>query len=448
MSLKGVFRCWWPLAVSWLLMAFEIPIVLFVLGKMPDSQTSIAAFGGVALPLGFIIESPILMLLSASTTLSRDRASYEKLHSFMHSLGFLLTLFHIVVTFTPLFYVLVRDILAVPEEVIEPTRHSLMFMTPWTWAIAYRRLNQGLLIRFGQSGAVGTGTAVRFIGLLFVLGAGYLFADVSPSSVAGLAVSTAVIMEALFVKTRADPIINTTIRTAPAANPALNTKYLVRFYVPLALTTILGMLTQPIGSASLSRMSDSFASLAVWPVLGGLIFIFRSTALAMVDVSVAKLHDPEDGPALFPFCLYLIAAATGLLLLIEITPMAQWWFKYGASFPPELTAYGENALFLTIPLPALTVLQCWYQGNLLAVHKTGPITEAIAIFLGVVGVLLVVGIAYSDIRGLYFFNGALLLGTLAQTLWLFRSKRTFCRDDSGVSEVPAPSEVPFEDRLE
>ncbi len=442
MSLKGVFRCWWPLAVSWLLMALEVPIVLFVLGKMPGSQASIAAFGGVALPLGFIIESPILMLLSASTTLSRDRESYEKLHSFMHSLGFLLTLFHILVTFTPLFYVLVRDILAVPEEVIEPTRHALMFMTPWTWAIASRRLNQGILIRFGQSGAVGTGTAVRFIGLLFVLAAGYFFANTSPSSIAGLSLSIAVITEALYVKTRADPIINTTIRIAPAASPALNTKYLIRFYVPLALTTILGMLTQPIGSASLSRMPDSFASLAVWPVLGGLIFIFRSTALAVVDVAVAKLHHPEDGPALFPFCLYLMAACTGLLILVEITPLANWWFKYGASFPPDLARYGENALLLTIPLPALTVLQCWYQGNLLASHDTAPITQAIAIFLGVVGAFLALGIAFSDMRGLYFFNGALLLGTAAQTLWLFRSKRKF-RHAARISRHPVASDAGF-----
>ncbi len=35
-----------------------------------------------------------------------------------------------------------------------------MIMTPWTWAIAYRRFQQGA-IRFGKTSAVGIGTAVR-----------------------------------------------------------------------------------------------------------------------------------------------------------------------------------------------------------------------------------------------------------------------------------------------
>ena len=47
-------------------------------------------------------------------------------------------------------------------------------MTPWTWAIAYRRFNQGVMIRFGHSRAVGTGTVVRLTAEVTVLLGTYL----------------------------------------------------------------------------------------------------------------------------------------------------------------------------------------------------------------------------------------------------------------------------------
>ena len=51
--------------------------------------------------------------------------------------------------------------MGIPHEIIQPARMGLMIMTPWTWSIAYRRFHQGMLIRFGHSKAVSTGTLIR-----------------------------------------------------------------------------------------------------------------------------------------------------------------------------------------------------------------------------------------------------------------------------------------------
>ena len=55
-------------------MGLELPLVSAVVARLPDPTVSLAAYGGVVFPLALLIESPIIMLLSASTALARDLA--------------------------------------------------------------------------------------------------------------------------------------------------------------------------------------------------------------------------------------------------------------------------------------------------------------------------------------------------------------------------------------
>ena len=137
-----------------------------------------AAYGGVVFPLALIIESPIIMLLAASTALSKDWASYRLIRRFMMTAGALLTLLHILIAFTPLYYFVVVDIMGAKPQIVEPARIGLMIMLPWTWSIAYRRFNQGVLIRIGHSRSVGLGTVVRLSANLVVLAIGYTIGSI------------------------------------------------------------------------------------------------------------------------------------------------------------------------------------------------------------------------------------------------------------------------------
>ena len=83
---------------------------------------NLAAYGGVVFPLALIFESPIIMLLAASTALSKDCASYLRLRSYMMRAGLALTAFHVLVAFTPLYYVVVVGIIGAPHEIVEPAR--------------------------------------------------------------------------------------------------------------------------------------------------------------------------------------------------------------------------------------------------------------------------------------------------------------------------------------
>jgi hypothetical protein len=128
-----------------MLMALESPAIVTVIARLENPEINLAAYGGVVFPLALIIESPIIMLLAASTALSKDWDSYRKLHRFMMTASAILTGLHFLIAFTPLYYIIVEGIIGVPEEIVEPARIGLMIMLPWTWSIAYRRFHRGTI---------------------------------------------------------------------------------------------------------------------------------------------------------------------------------------------------------------------------------------------------------------------------------------------------------------
>jgi hypothetical protein len=394
-----------------------------VVARLADPEINLAAYGGVVFPLALIIEAPIIMLLSASTALSSDWASYVKLRRFMMTAGAVLTALHIVVAFTPLYYTVVVGVLGAPREIVEPARIGLMIMTPWTWAIAYRRFQQGVLIRFGHSKAVGMGTAVRLTADGLVLAAGYLIGALPGIVVATAAVAAGVISEAAYAGLRVQSVLRDQVRLVAPAGQPLTLRSFLEFYVPLALTSLISFLAQPIGSAALARMPLALPSLAVWPVIMGLVFMLRSLGLAYNEVVVALLEDPALKSSLRRFTGWLALSTTGLLLLIAATPLSRLWFQQLSGLAPGLADLARIGLWVALPMPALSALQSWYQGALLHSRRTRGITEAVAVFLVTSAAIAWAGVAWGQITGLYVGLAAMVLSTAAQTAWLWQRSR-------------------------
>ena len=294
-EMQRIIRTWWPLAASWMLMAAELPALSAVMARLPNPAINLAAYGGVVFPLALIIESPILMLLSASTALSKDWASYRKIWRFMMATSAVMTGLHLLLVFTPLYYVVVRGILGVPEVIVEPARIGLMIMTPWTWAIAYRRYHQGVLIRFGHFKAVGAGTVMRLSANGLVLLIGYSLGTLSGIVVATSAVIAGVISEAIFIGLAVRPVLRDDVKPAPPVVPPLIWRaFCVLHPIGVDIVHQLGCATDR-QAPGLSRMPDPIASLAVWPVVTGLLFLIRSLGFALNEVVVGAAGSARHG---------------------------------------------------------------------------------------------------------------------------------------------------------
>jgi hypothetical protein len=421
-----VFRTWWPLAASWMLMGAELPVLSAIVARLANPEINLAAYGGVVFPLALIIESPIIMLLAASTALSRDWNSYLKLRRFMMVTSDTMTAVHILVAFTPLYYFVVEGILGAPAEIVQPARIGLMIMTPWTWAIAYRRFNQGVLIRFGYSKTIGIGTVIRLTADSLVLLIGYLMGNISGIVVATCAVIAGVISEAIYVGIVVQPVLVRHVRPITVAAQNLTLRDFLEFYVPLAMTSLLTLIVQPMGSAALSRMPQPLESLAVWPVVTGLVFMLRGLGMAYNEVVVALLDEPFSLDTLHRFTKWLAAGTTAALLVLVATPLSTLWFEKISALSPDLANLASTSLWIGLFLPAMTVYQSWYQGAILNGRRTRGITEAVIIFLVSSAVLLTCGVIWGQAIGLYVGLGVFLFSSAVQNGWLwYRSRSVF-----------------------
>ena len=422
LSTGSVMHDWWPLALSWGLMGLELPAISAVVGNLPDAEIMLAAFGGIAFPLGLLVEAPIIMMLAASTALSRDLDSFLRLQRFMTVVAIGLTILHAILAFTPLWPLVVVPILDIPPEIQEPARESFAWLLPWTWAIADRRFRQGLLIHFGRRQVVAVGSGIRLIatiGTLVTLAS----LGVAGATIATVSLTVGVIVEATYARYRSADVVRGPLQEAAPPKIPLRLGKLLRFYIPLALTPILILAAQPISAAGMTRMPQSVASLAVWAPLAGLTFLFRSSGIAYNEVVIRLSSRDRSTPSLRRFAWIMGLVFSSVLLILALTPLAMIWFRDIVGLDEDLAQLGVSTLWIAAPVPLLSYLQSLYQGVLVNAHRTRPITESVIAYLVLTMGGLGLGVLYGGWIGLKVAMVTYTLANLVQAIWLFLRTR-------------------------
>ncbi len=428
LSPRRILALWWPLAASWLLMGVELPLFTGCVARMAEPKVNLAAYGSLVFPIALVIEAPIMMLLAAATALAGDLETWGRVRRFMHKTSACLTALHVLIAFTPLFDVLATRVFGVPTEVIEPARLGLRIMTPWTWAIAYRRAHQGVLIRFDRARPVVLGTCLRLLGNVVVYAIAFGL-HARGFALDGIAVGTSavvcgVVSEALFIGWCTRTLLAERGLPARPPGPALSRAAFLRFYVPLALTPLIALLTQPIGAAAMARMREPLDSLAAWPGVHSLLFLVRAGGFAYNEVVLSLLGRPGAARALRRFGLSLGLGSSLLLLAVAGTPLAELWFGRVSGLAPELAGLAAAATLLAVPWPFSQALQSGYQGALVHHRRTRFVTEAMLVFFAVVSLALWACVRFTDWRGAHAAVLSLTLASLSQTGWLALRHRT------------------------
>lgn len=417
-----ILKTWLPLVASWVLMSMELPAINAVVARLVNAEINLAAYGGVVFPIALTIEAPVIMLLAASTTLSRDWESFRKLRKFMLWLGGGLSALHLLVAVTPIYDFVVKVLLQSPEAVIEPARLGLIFLAPWSFAIAYRRFHHGAMIRHGHSKIVGQTTLVRLIVVAIVLIVGFSLKTIPGTILAGFAQGLGVTVEAVYTGFRMKRILPE-IKAAPQVARPLTLKRFLNFYLPLALTSSLWLLWQPLISGAISRMPEPLESLAVWSVVSGIIFMFRCPGLAYNEAVVALLEEPRSYPVLRKFAWIAGLVVTGISLIFVLTPFAEFWLSVIANLSPAKVTLGRFTLALGLPLGFLSVYISLYQGMIVFHERTGAVAEAVTAFLISMTVILVTGIVTQSFKGAFVASASFTVAHLVQCGWLLLRSR-------------------------
>ena len=434
LSTQGILKTWWPLALSWFMLTVEQPILAAFVARSFEPKVQLAAWG-LAFSLVLVLGAPSISMLAASTALSRDRESYRRGRGYMLWLCVALTAAHLLLAFTPLFDFVVLRLIAPPPEIVEPVRSAVRVMLPFIPSLAIRRFQYGVLIRCDQTRAVTVGTLLRLVLEVAVAFALFWLPGWDGLIIATTSLTVGVVFEATYATIRVRPVIrNNLLSVLPGERPLTANRFM-RFYLPLVLTTLMQILLQPLVSASLSRMPDSLGSLALWPVLYGVLIMTNSAAIAYVEAVIVLLDRPGSIEALQRFTWQLGLTLAAVPLLLAVTPLGNLLFAGVTALPPELLQQARVALWLMIPLPALTALSSWFQGVLINGQRTRSITEAVSLSVTTMTVLLTLGSLWGGqpcadetgrgsllcgVPGAYIALIAFSAGSTVRNVWLWR----------------------------
>lgn len=431
---------WMPLAATWLMMGVEGPYLAAVIARLPEAKFNLAAHG-VAYAFAMLAEAPVIMLMSAATALVTDAQSFRRMRNFARALGAGATGLVLVVLVPPVHRWLLGEVMHLPSEVADLTYGALWLFLPWPAAIGYRRFLQGVLIRSGRTRLVAYGTVVRVAAMSLVAVLAVWGTDIPGAWVGALSLSSGVTAEALAVRWMAADTVRSMLG-APATAEAipggtaggerLTYRDIAAFYYPLALTSLIGLSTQPMLTFFMGRSASPVESLAVFPVAQSLSFIFRTMGLSFQDAAIALMGVRHRNlPELGRFALWLGILASLGQSLVAFTPLSVVWFQKMSGLTPELAAFALFPAQVIALLPALTVLLTLQRAILVNVRRTRPITVATAIEVTFIGVsFLTLGWGL-DMVGVSAAFASFMIGRMAANTYLGVRCREVVRESRG-----------------
>jgi hypothetical protein len=422
LTLKRILLFWLPLESTWLMMALESTLLSAFIARLAEPKFNLAAYG-VAFSFILVIEAPILMIISATTALVKDRDSFIKMQRFTFVLIGLITLIMGLTLIPPVFSYLTQDLIGLPARVAGLTYRACLILIPVPWAIGLRRFSQGLLIRHSQTRFVAFGTAIRLASLILVGLVFYFFSVLEGAAVGAIVLTIAVVLEAVSSRLMARPIIGELCRKGGTPGQApLTYRDIIQFYLPLALTSLLALGVQPSITFFVGKSRMAIESLAVLPVINGLVFLFMSVGLSYHEASIALLgEENKNFRKLRNFALILGAVSMALLAGIGFTPLSYFWFRLVSGLSEHLTEFALTPVKILAVMPGIWVMLTFQRSILVNTRHTGPITWATGLELLLVLLTLFVVTRTFDFIGAVGAATALLVGRTGGTLCLFPS---------------------------
>lgn len=361
-SLQQLVRQLAPLSLSDVAMAAADPLLAITLSRLPNATVELAALG-VAKSLAVLFESPIIMVLHASTALSRDFRSRTVLRRFVLLVSAALTLGFLLLSVPAVFSYWTTHLYQLAPEVVASIRLPLLAMAFWPALIAWRRLHQGVLILQGRGAVMGTASLLRIAVL-----AGLLYAAV-PMRIHGAFAGAVALMGGLLVETAicshqakrlGDP------PEAPDDTLPSGMRSMALYYAPLAATMVVmwGGRAMLLGILSYSR--EGSLTLAAWAASWGFVIMIANLS-RMVQQLVLKYEGKVPRSRLVALA-HLSGGFTTLLILgLGYTSAGHALLSKLIGSDPWLLAASLTIVKLSVAVPILTAWQNLLQG--LHIHR-------------------------------------------------------------------------------
>ncbi len=422
LSYKAISLLYLPLALSWVLMLMEAPLINAFLARGAEAEVSLAAYG-VAFSVILVVEAPILMMLELSIALSKDLSAFRAIRRFYIMVGLGVTALSFALFYTPFSQVLLCRLMNLPPTIAAATAPALRILTWWSFPIGWRRIHQGILVRDGRTRVIGIITAVRLVILSMTMLLGQTVDLLPGASLGALAMLIAVVVEALLIHWAAQFSIEQRLAVAVTNPEPLTLRFLWIFYFPLAVTTVLRQGIRPLISAGVAAAPMAELSLAAWPVAFSLTSMFWGPTMGLQQVTVALTEDKVSWRRVSRFVLAVGLILTGTLAVINFTPLLEVVLRQLFGLSAEVARLTAPATRILVLLPLGYTFHALFTGLLVKQARTSTVRTAKAANLVVVGLTLFAGLRYGGLWGSVLAAVAMTAGTLVEAAWLYWRSR-------------------------
>lgn len=434
LSYGVIFHFWAPLSATWLMMAAEGPILTSIIARLPSPEINLAAYG-VSANIAMLVESPIIMMLSASIALVRDKDSFVKMRRFTAFLNITLTIIMALLLLPPIFNTISANLVQLPPNVAKLTYLGLALMVFWPASIGYRRFYQGILIRNGQTQIVALGTIVRLTtmaatGLILSL----LF-NAPGIAVGAGGLAAGVLFESLAIRILSRRAVAATLNRKPESR-ILTYKEISTFYYPLALTSLIGMSAGPLLTFFIGKSRMPVESWAVLPVVDSLVFLFRSFGFSYQEVGIALLGERlRNHRELRSFGLIVGVVSTAALGILSFTPVGDIAYQKLYGLTPELAHFAILPTQILVMLPLLSALYSIQRSAIMVAKKNAEVT--LSTLIEVTGIFLpfTLIIWLWNPTGIIAAATAMLLGRILAAGYLFRPYNLTLRETESLRKA-------------
>lgn len=414
---RKIFWFWLPLAMTWAMMAIEGPVLQSIVARMAEQKENLAAFG-LAHTLAMIVESPIIMLLTASVALVKNRQSFYALRRYGIILNAAVTLLMVIIVLPPFFGIIAHTLLDLPPKVAELMHWGLAALIPWPAAIGYRRFYQGLMIRYGKTRLVAFATVTRMLSMAICALLLWRYSLLPGALIATISLSVAVVLESIATRFMAREVVHS-LRADTSALQQLTSQSFVKFYVPLVLTSAMGMAVNPLLSFFISRSLYVLESLAVMPVIDSFVFQFRSAGFSFQETVIALLgKDNMNEAKIRKFGQMMMAVSSGLLTIVAFTPLLPYIYNNVYGLSPSLAEFSVLPTRILFILPALSVLYSLQRGVLINSHRTKEVTISTIIEVSSVLVCMIALLVLTTPVGIIAATLSMVCGRILANVYL------------------------------
>ncbi len=375
-------------------MGLDGPVCESVINRLQSPEINAAAWP-ILMAIAIWIESPVIDLLSTSTTLAKDRQRYEQISRFVLYLLLWVTVAHAAIVLSPIYGLIAEGLMGVKPEVAAAARSGLIILIPWSALIGWRRYLQGILIRHGQTRPIGVGTTARVAALIITAASLYWFTNLPSIVIAACALLLGVAIESGLIHWLSRDVIarHFTLQSDTADGP-LTMKRLAAFHFPLTATTMINLLIMPLVSAGLARTERPVLALAGCGVAGAILFLHRAVTFCIPEVVITLYRGESNVAKLRNFSLGVGAISSALILVLGLTGLDRILFSQLIEAKPPITEVAHSCYLLSAAVPFVDAAQAYVRGVLTAHHLTVSRLVAVLGMLVVLIGVLVIGVTF------------------------------------------------------